>query len=120
MLLDPYIVTAITEVTARQVFDAYSKFYPEYEAVREKYEPEIERWLKALRETKPGRALSTGRRNSLRGELTCALLEVLGVENARAQRNRMEVAWAILDSPTGRQSIGVSPELEAERRNKSE
>lgn len=116
MVLDSYIVKAIATVTVEQLFDAFAKLYPEYMAIRTEYEAEMQRWLKKLRETKPGLALSTGRRNSLRGEFTCALLDALGVQNPRAERNRMDLAWAILDSPVGRQSIGVCPELDAERR----
>lgn len=115
MILDHYIVKATSGITAQQLFEACAKLYPESGAISQDYEPEIERWLKRLRNTKPGAALSTGRRNSLRGELTCALLEVLEVPHARAKRNRMELAWAILDSPVGAKHVGPAPELNAVR-----
>lgn len=122
MILDPYIVKATTGITSKQIISAFAKIYPEYNnsSSLNEYKAEVEDWLINLRK-KPGLALSTGRRNSKRGMLTCSLLDVLGVAHPKAERNRMDLAWAILDSPGGSKSIGYVPELEAEERphNKS-
>jgi hypothetical protein len=114
MLLDPYLMKATSGITSAEVFEAFARLYPDVSPQLDEYAPWIEAWLVKLRR-KPGSALSTGRRNSLRGAMTCALLEVLGVLRPKAERNRMALAWAILDSPRGATSIGSAPELAAVR-----
>lgn len=114
MILDYYIVKATSGITPKEVFETFTKLYPDYDLCESDYLGLIEDWLQKLR-MKPGLALSTGKRNSLRGVLTCSLLNVLGVNLPKATRNRMEVAWAIIDSPIGGKKIGYAPELDAER-----
>lgn len=113
MILDPYLIKAVSGVAPKQIYDAFARLYADMEPNEGEYLPWIEKWLEKLR-MKPGRALSTGRRNSLRGVLTCSLLDVLGVVRPKAERDRMTLAWAILRSPVGRSSIGSVPELDAE------
>lgn len=113
MKLDPYLVKAVAGVTSKQIYDAFARLYADADPNEGDYLPWIEKWLGKLR-TRPGLALSTGRRNSLRGVLTCALLDVLGVARPKAERDRMTLAWAILRSPVGYTSIGHTPELDAE------
>lgn len=114
MILDPYLVKATSEVTSNQLFDAFAKLYPDWSPFEGDDLEMIEAWLQKLRQ-KPGLALSTGRRNSAHGMLTCSLLEVLGVDTPKAQRSRLVLAWAILDSPVGCKVIGVAPDLDSER-----
>lgn len=113
MILDPYLVKAVSGVTSKQIYDAFAKLYADTKPNESDYLPWIEKWLEQLR-MKPGRALSTGRRNSQRGVMTCALLDVLGVVRPKAERDRMTLAWTILRSPVGCMSIGQIPKLDAE------
>lgn len=112
MILDPYIVKAASDVTAKQVYDSFAKLYADVDPKEENFIQYIEGWLIKLRK-KPGTALSTGRRNSSKGVMTCALLDVLGVDKPKAARCRSTLAWTIIKSPRGRRSIGPSAELDA-------
>ena len=120
MLLDPFIIQAVSGITADQIYEAWLILYPEYAVEERDADQErndvvasIDVWLGRVRK-KPGAALSTGRRNSFRGELTCALLHVLHVPAPKTARVRMDVAWSILNSAIGRANVGVAEELESE------
>ena len=115
LVLDPYILTATADITARQVFDCAIALYTDCEWDWELDEDVIDSWLATMRR-KPGLALSTGRTKSARGMFTCALLQVLGVHNPKSVRTRMDVAWDILDSEPGRAKVGHVPVLEHERK----
>ena len=115
LILDPYIIKAVSGVTAEQIFHATRKLYPEYLVHKfEDEQPELDKWLEKLT-SRPGLALSTGRRRSARGEYTCALLDVLGEERPKAVRSRMYLAWDVILSPVGQKNIGDAPELEKEK-----
>lgn len=115
MILDSYIVKAVSNITSRQVFDSFVKLYPDVDVLDEAlFISEIDKWFAKLRKI-PGRSLSTGRRKSLRGVFTCGLLDVLEVNLPRSKRNRNELAWAIINSKVGRNLIGHAPELDEER-----
>ncbi len=113
VLLDPYIVKAVSSATQKQLVSSFARLYPEFQSTDE-WAVEMDSWLAKLKQ-KPGLALSTGRRNSERGLLTCSLLEVLGVANPKAARTRMNLAWDIINSPVGSKLIGPAVELDAER-----
>lgn len=122
-VFDPYIVRAIEPVSAAQVRDSFAKLYPDLAGETEEERAEdlrlIEHWLGKLCK-KPGLALSTGTTKSDRGMFTCSLLDVLGVLNPKARRVRMEMAWAVMDSPEGSKNIGEAPELDDQRRKRDE
>lgn len=122
-VFDPYIIQAVSSVSAEQVDAHFSKLYPDLVSADQEDRIEdlkqIARWLTKLR-TKPGSALSTGGRNSDRGMFTCSLLAVLGVLQPKAVRHRMGMAWAIMDSPIGILNIGDAPELKVQRRRSNE
>lgn len=111
MILDDYMVKAVSTVTAKQLYDSLVKLYADIEFEESDYIPSIEKWLSKLRK-KPGLALSTGGRNSYRGVYTCSLLDVIGITNPKAVRNRTKLAWDILESQVGSKILGVVPELE--------
>lgn len=115
-ILDPYIIRAIHSVNAKEIDVAAGVLYPD---LLESESPEediqlIQKWLDKLRK-KPGLALSTGRRKSDRGILTCSLLAVLGVQMPKSARTRTQLAWDIVNSYVGKKNIGTAPELDAER-----
>lgn len=114
LILDPHIITAISEVTAPEIVVSFSKLYPDVDQLEESEMKDVESWLAKARRV-PGTALSTGRRNSLRGMFTCCLLEVLKVPLPKTARTRMTMAWAILNSEKGMTLIGVVPELDVAR-----
>lgn len=116
LILDPYILTATADITAKQVFDCASSLYPDCNWDWSHDEEVVAKWLATMRR-KPGLALSTGRTKTDRGMFTCGLLKVLGVERPRGVRSRMEVAWDILDSAKGRASVGHDQQLEQERKH---
>lgn len=115
LILDPYILTATADVTARQVFDCARTLYNDCEWDWELDEDVIDTWLATMRR-KPALALSTGRTKSDRGMFSCALLQVMGIQNPKSVRTRMDVAWDILDSAIGRAKVGHVPVLEQERK----
>ncbi len=117
MILDPYMIKGIEGITSDQIFNSFAKLYIDVNPSKTEYLPSIDKWLVKLRKV-PGTALSTGGRNSLRGVLTCSLLDVLEVKNPRAARNRYQLAWAILESNHAIKSIGHVSELEEARAKK--
>lgn len=112
MILDSYLVRAISKVTSRRLYDAHTKLY----GVDSRHEMEdlndLEIWLNKARE-KPGLALSSAGAGSFRGRATCSLLEVLGSVLPKARRVRQAIAWEILSSAEGRAEIGPTPALDA-------
>lgn len=114
MILDPHLITSIAAVTAAEIAVSFLNLYPDMGPLDEGDMQDVERWLAKARR-RPGTALSTGRRNSMRGMFTCCLLDVLKVPLPRSARDRMTMAWAILNSENGAALVGSVPELEVAR-----
>lgn len=118
LLLDPYMIKAMERVTPDRLYVSLARLYPDLDWD----DPEqkkisgswLPKWLTKAR-SRPGSALSTGRRNSMGGMVTCALLDTMGAPSPKASRTRFDVAWDLLDSPEARSVLGVLPELDAER-----
>ena len=121
LILDPYMVRAMERVTPDRLYDSLARLYPDLDwddsEQKEISASWLPKWLAKARK-RPGTALSTGRRNSMSGMVTCALLDALGAPSPKTARTRIDVAWALLDSPEGRNILGSLPELEAERQKR--
>lgn len=116
MILDPFLIQVIGACNAKILLEALRILYPDIEWPAEEVIPELERWLRKGKQ-RPGLALSTGRRNSFKGMATCAFLHALEVDHPKAERNRLTLAWDVLDSAEARRIVGDIEELEAARLN---
>jgi hypothetical protein len=114
MILDPFLVRVIGGCDAERLLEALRTLYPDINWPTEEVMPELERWLRKGKQ-RPGLALSTGRRNSFKGMATCALLHTFEVDHPKAARNRLALAWDVLDSAEARRIVGRVEELEAAR-----
>lgn len=114
MLLDPFIAQVIGQCSDVRLLQALRELYPDIDWTEEQTMPELTKWLHKAAQ-RPGAALSTGRRNSFNGMTTCALLHVLEVDQPKGPRNRLALAWALLDSAEGKRIVGQVDELESAR-----
>lgn len=114
MILDPFLSQVIGHCSEDRLLQALRAIYPEIEWPENEVLRELQTWRhKGLQ--RPGIALSTGRRNSFKGMVTCAFLSVLGIDRPKAPRDRMTLAWAILGSAEARSLLGRVEELDVAR-----
>lgn len=114
MLLDPFLSQVISQCSEDRLEQALRALYPEIEWPHDHVSPELTKWLRRGKR-RPGLSLSTGRRNSFNGMVTCALLQTLEIDRPKAPRDRLSLAWAILDSREAQHIVGRVEELESAR-----
>lgn len=114
MILDPLLSDVIGRCTEHRLLEALRTLYPDNDWPATQICPQLTKWLRNA-QRQPGLSLSTGRTNSFKGMATCALLQVLEVPSPKGPRNRMMLAWAILESSEAKRVLGPNEELDAAR-----